>query len=132
MPITLEQKAEYLKNPGHCPFCGSSDIEGQGYDYDDNPAQRIDCQSCDKSWYDIFTLTDIEIIEDAPGASHGDFELSDGGCIEFPDDDGTIRRRDVHGNCEEVRAMGDDNWQEWASLFDWTPEEEEDEADETM
>lgn len=44
-------------------------------------------------------------------------ELSDGGCLEFPDDDGAIRRRDVHGNCEEVRRPGVSGWQEWADMF---------------
>ncbi len=49
-----------------------------------------------------------------------EIELSDGGCLEAPDSDGRIRRRDVNGNCEEIREIGEENWYDWAELFDVT------------
>jgi hypothetical protein len=52
-----------------------------------------------------------------------EIELSDGGCIEVPEDDGTIRRRDEHGNCEEIRNLGEDNWEDWANLFNLTSDD---------
>lgn len=46
-----------------------------------------------------------------------EIELSDGGCIEPPEENGDIRRRDVHGNMMDVRSIGDEGWDEWADLF---------------
>jgi hypothetical protein len=47
-------------------------------------------------------------------------ELGDGGCIEPPEANGDIRRRDKDGNMMDVRSIGDEGWDEWADLFDAT------------
>ena len=49
--------------------------------------------------------------------------LSDGGCLEAPGPNGRIRRRDVNGNCEEIREIGEENWPEWSELFGVTQED---------
>ncbi len=66
----------------------------------------------------------VEVVEPTTEANDGilfdvdEIELDDGGCIERPDDDdGTMRRLDQHGNCEEVRRPADPNYAEWRRLF---------------
>ena len=45
-------------------------------------------------------------------------ELSDGGCIEPPDENGVIRRRDKDGNCEDISRPDDDDYDALRMLFD--------------
>ena len=68
--LTPEQKAAYLADSGKCPICGSSDIVGDEIQAEgDSHYQTINCQSCDASWVDVYTLTDIEM--DEPGDPAG-------------------------------------------------------------
>ena len=53
-----------------------------------------------------------------PKLSETGFELDDGGLMEFPDSEGTIRRLDRFGNCEEVREPTDEFYREWKALFE--------------
>jgi hypothetical protein len=53
-----------------------------------------------------------------PKFSEAGFELDDGGLIEFPDSEGTIRRLDQFGNVEEVREPTDEFYREWKALFE--------------
>jgi len=62
--LTEKQKAEYIKNPCHCPDCGDHDIEGGPIEADVKTAwQEVLCNGCHFEWTDIYTLTDIEETE---------------------------------------------------------------------
>lgn len=64
--ITKAMEKKYLDRRGvECPFCESSDIEGQEINIDGGGAwQEVSCNTCGKSWNDLYELTGIEEIEE--------------------------------------------------------------------
>ena len=59
--LTPEKKQEYIASPHHCPYCKSDDLTITDKNSDYNQVWHdILCESCDKTWKDIYTLTDME------------------------------------------------------------------------
>lgn len=60
--LTEAQKAKYIQNSGACPYCGSENIEGTGdRDYGNGKLyERVFCHSCERVWWDHYTLSGIE------------------------------------------------------------------------
>lgn len=61
MSITEKQKNTYIEAGGVCcPFCGSSDIEGQSVEVDAGRAtQSMGCLACHREWTDQYVLADV-------------------------------------------------------------------------
>jgi hypothetical protein len=57
----------YIKNGGvSCPVCKSNNIEGEPISVMQGGVAEQDCHctTCGAAWCDIYTLTDIEMIEE--------------------------------------------------------------------
>jgi transcription elongation factor Elf1 len=58
--LTLEQKAAYLADPDHCPFCNSANIEGEAVDFSDGVSQDVSCVDCGHRWTDVLKVVEIK------------------------------------------------------------------------
>lgn len=58
--------AQYVKKGGNCcPFCRSTNIEGDGVDVKEGgSSQEVTCQNCNASWYDEYNLTGYSVINE--------------------------------------------------------------------
>lgn len=62
----MKTVAEYLKSSAHCPNCNSEDIVGGFVEIDSDGAhQQVTCQDCWMVWMDVYTLTGMEIVQEA-------------------------------------------------------------------
>lgn len=59
--MTKKQRKKYLKNGGgHCPYCESTQVEGDSYDYaEGNIYQPMSCNACDETWVDCYHLANV-------------------------------------------------------------------------
>ena len=60
--LTEKAKTDYVNgNYNSCPHCGSESITGGHIEADDNFCWRpVNCDDCEESWTETFTMTSIE------------------------------------------------------------------------
>ncbi len=58
----MVNKDLYLEGKGRfCPYCIKPTVEGHSVETGSGDAvQEMSCQTCGKSWYDIYKLIDLE------------------------------------------------------------------------
>lgn len=67
--MTKEQIADYIKNPDHCPYCGSDTVDTLDYGFEGEKVaepfvwNEVSCLSCGKKWKEVYTLKTIEEVE---------------------------------------------------------------------
>jgi hypothetical protein len=58
----MKYKTEYLASGGSgCPYCRASEISAGSVTIDQGGAeQKITCEKCGKTWFDVYRLVDVE------------------------------------------------------------------------
>lgn len=58
--LSKKEQSAYIDKPNHCPYCKSEDIEAGRLDADSSIiTSRVVCNSCNRSWTDVYTLKSI-------------------------------------------------------------------------
>jgi hypothetical protein len=51
----------YLKDPGGCPYCGSTNLGSDAFDTDDDVAWRpVECDNCEAKWGEVYKINGFE------------------------------------------------------------------------
>lgn len=59
--LSKQSKAEYIRKPHCCPYCGAVDVESDACSVDLNIATMpVNCLVCLRTWTEIFKLIDIK------------------------------------------------------------------------
>lgn len=67
MTLTKKQIREYTKQPYHCPYCRSEELESGELCYEDNINCTVVCQKCNRAWLDVYSVVNIiEVTHDNP------------------------------------------------------------------
>ena len=67
--LSKKQREQYLARKGMlCPYCDSRLLDAPGKPEVDGPTASIEtiCVACGKTWWDIYTLTNIEERKERP------------------------------------------------------------------
>ena len=63
--MAIDRKKHVALKGTQCPFCTSTDIEGDSVEVNEGRAtQRMGCNECNSVWEDIYMLTGVVAIED--------------------------------------------------------------------
>ncbi len=62
LKLTKTKKRAYLKDSGHCPYCGHDEFDHGDLEMEGAPpeiTQRVDCLGCGRFWFDEYKLSGI-------------------------------------------------------------------------
>jgi transposase-like protein len=54
----MKTDKEYIKDPNHCPYCSSDNLEAGHFD-PEGLVVPVTCNSCHKSWTELYKLVGI-------------------------------------------------------------------------
>jgi hypothetical protein len=107
--VLTEAKARaYLTGKSaRCPFCGSEDIDAEGWDADGGQEVRnpVHCNDCDSTWRDVYRLAALEVLDEDDEVVQGFDAPAPGVLIEISD--GQLSYVNADGDVELVTVDWD-------------------------